>query len=86
MSIRGLRLKIIHHKDFDASFYLGGGLAKESSSIMLKIGLFIAVPSILTYVASTYFQSMESFFYIFVLSSAALLVAILSHIGAKSKS
>ncbi len=43
---------------------------------MLKIGLLIAAPSILTYLASTYFQSMESFFYIFVLSSAALLVAV----------
>ena len=53
---------------------------------MLKIGLLIVAPSILTYLASTYFQSMESFFYIFALSSAALLVAILSHIGAKSKS
>jgi hypothetical protein len=53
---------------------------------MLKLGLMIAAPSFLTYLASTYFQSMESFFYIFVLSSAALLVAILSHVGAKSRS
>jgi len=86
MSIKGVRLKIFPRKDSDASFYLSGGLAKEDSSIMLKIGLLIVAPSILTYLASTYFQSMESFFYIFVLSSAALLVAILSHISAKSKS
>jgi hypothetical protein len=53
---------------------------------MLKLGLMIAAPSFLTYVASTYFQFVESFFYIFVLSSAALLMAILSHISAKSRS
>jgi hypothetical protein len=53
---------------------------------MLKIGLIIAAPSILTYLASTYFHFLDNVFYIFVLSSAALLVAILSQIGAKSKS
>ncbi len=53
---------------------------------MLKIGFFIAAPSILTYLASTYFQSSENIFYIFVLSTAALLVAILSQISEKSKS
>jgi hypothetical protein len=86
MLIKGVRRKIFPRKDSDAQFYLSGGLAKEGSNIMLKIGFLIIAPSILTYFASTYFQSMESFFYIFVLSSAALLVAILSHIGAKSKS
>jgi len=52
---------------------------------MLKIGLMIVAPSILTYLASTYFQSLENVVYIFVLSTAALLVAILSQIGEKSK-
>jgi hypothetical protein len=52
---------------------------------MLKIGLMIVAPSILTYLASTYFQSLENVIYIFVLSTAALLVAILSQISEKSK-
>ena len=55
------------------------------SSIMLKIGLMIVAPSILSYLASTYFQSLENVIYIFALSTAALLVAILSQIGEKSK-
>ena len=83
---KGLRLKIIQHNDSDASFYLGGGLAKEGSSIMLKIGFLIVAPSVLTYLASTYFPLSENVFYIFALSTAALLVAILSQIGEKSKS
>ncbi len=53
---------------------------------MLKIGFLIVAPSILTYLASTYFQSSENIFYIFMLSTAALLVAILSQISEKSKS
>jgi hypothetical protein len=57
----------------------------RGSSIMLKIGLMIVAPSILTYLASTYFKSLENVVYIFVLSTAALLVAILSQIGEKSK-
>jgi hypothetical protein len=52
---------------------------------MLKIGLLIIAPSIFAYLASTYFQSLENVIYIFVLSTAALLVAILSQIGEKSK-
>jgi hypothetical protein len=55
------------------------------SNIMLKIGLLIIAPSIFAYLASTYFQSLENVIYIFVLSTAALLVAILSQIGEKSK-
>jgi len=52
---------------------------------MLKIGLIIAAPSLVAYVASTYFPFSENAFYIFVLSTAALLVAILSQIGEKSR-
>ena len=52
---------------------------------MLKIGLIIIAPSILTYLASTYFQFTDNVFYIFALSTGALLVAILSQIGEKSK-
>jgi len=53
---------------------------------MLKIGLLIAAPSIFTYLASTYFPFSENVFYIFALSTAAFLVAILSQIGEKSRS
>ena len=53
---------------------------------MLKLGLLIVAPSILAYMASAYFQFSENVFYIFVLSIAALLVAILPQIGEKSKS
>jgi hypothetical protein len=53
---------------------------------MLKIGLLIAAPTVLTYLASTYFHFLDNVFYIFVLSTAALLVAILSQISAKSRS
>jgi hypothetical protein len=53
---------------------------------MLKIGLLIAAPSVLTYLASMYFPFSENVFYIFALSTAALLVAILSQISEKSKS
>jgi len=77
---------MIQYEDSDASFYLSDNLAKEGSNIMLKIGLLIAAPSILTYLASTYFQFSENIFYIFVLSTAAFLVAILSQIGEKSRS
>jgi len=52
---------------------------------MLKLGLMIAAPSFLTYLASTYLHFLDNVFYIFVLSSAALLVGILSHIREKSK-
>ena len=52
---------------------------------MLKLGFLIVIPSITTYLASTYFQFLENIFYIFVLSAAALLVAILSQIGEKSR-
>jgi len=51
---------------------------------MLKIGLIIVLPSIVTFLASTYSQWMENIFYIFALSVAALLVAVLSQIRAKT--
>lgn len=53
---------------------------------MLKTGLLIVAPSVLTFLASTYLQWLENFYFIFVLSAIALLVAILSQISAKSKS
>jgi len=53
---------------------------------MLKMGLVIGIPSIITYLASTYFQSFENILYIFMLSAAALLIAILSQISEKSRS
>lgn len=51
---------------------------------MLKIGLMIAIPSIISYLASTYSRWLENIFYIFVLSVAALVVAILSQIRSKT--
>jgi len=53
---------------------------------MLKIAFLIAIPSIITYLGSTYFQLSENIFYIFVLSTAALAVAILSQLKEKSRS
>lgn len=52
---------------------------------MLKLGFWIGMPSLITYLASTYSQLLENIFYIFVLSVAALLVAIMSQIGEKAK-
>jgi hypothetical protein len=72
-------VKILMHNFIVAAVWV------RRSSIMLKIGLMIVAPSILTYLASTYFQSLENVIYIFVLSTAALLVAILSQISEKSK-
>jgi hypothetical protein len=53
---------------------------------MLKIGFMIAILSVVAYLASAYFQPLENIFYIFVLSTAAFVVAILSQISAKSGS
>jgi hypothetical protein len=53
---------------------------------MLKLSFWIGMPSIITYLASTYSQFLENIFYIFVLSVAALLVAILSQISEKAQS
>ena len=53
---------------------------------MLKLSFWIGMPSMITYLASTYSQLLENIFYIFVLSAAALLVAILSQISEKAGS
>jgi hypothetical protein len=52
---------------------------------MLKLSFWIGTPSIITYLASTYSQLLENIFYIFALSTAALIVAILSQISEKSR-
>jgi hypothetical protein len=52
---------------------------------MLKLSILIGISLGVTYLASTSSQRIESFFYIFVLSAAALLVAILAQIGKRSK-
>jgi hypothetical protein len=53
---------------------------------MLKLSILIGIPSVVTYLASTSSQQIDSILYIFVLSVAALLVAILSQINEKSSS
>ncbi len=53
---------------------------------MLKLSFWIGTPSVITYLASTYSQLLENIFYIFALSAAALLLAILSQISAKTRS
>jgi hypothetical protein len=58
----------------------------EEERIMLKLSFWIGTPSIITYLASTYSQLLENIFYIFALSAAALIVAILSQISEKSGS
>jgi hypothetical protein len=58
----------------------------EEESNMLKLSFWIGTPSIITYLASTYSQLLENIFFIFALSAAALIVAILSQISEKSKS
>ena len=52
---------------------------------MLKLSFWIGTPSIITYLASTNSQLLENIFYIFALSIAALIVAILSQISEKSR-
>jgi hypothetical protein len=56
----------------------------EEDSIMLKLSFWIGTPSIITYLASTYSQLLENIFYLFALSAAALVMAILSQISEKS--
>ena len=53
-------------------------------SVMLKLSMLIGIPSIIIYLASSHSQLLDNILYIFVLSVAALLLAILSHIGEKS--
>jgi len=52
---------------------------------MLKLSFWIGTPTIITYLASTNSQLLESIYYIFALSIAALVVAILSQISEKSR-
>jgi hypothetical protein len=52
---------------------------------MLKLSILIGTPSVITYLASTSSQQLENILYIFMLSAAALLVAILSQISHKSR-
>ena len=52
---------------------------------MLKLSILVGVPSAITYLASADSQSLDNILYIFVLSVAALLVAILAHISEKSR-
>ncbi len=52
---------------------------------MLKLSIFIGIPSAVTYLTSTNSQHIENILYIFVLCVVALLIAILSHIGEKSR-
>ena len=52
---------------------------------MLKLSIFIGTPSAITYLASTSSQQIDSILFIFALSAAALLVAILSQIGHMSR-
>jgi len=53
---------------------------------MLKLSFWIGTPSIITYLASTYSQLLENIYYLFALSAAALIMAILSQIGEKTRS
>jgi hypothetical protein len=52
---------------------------------MLKLSILIGIPSAITYLASTSSQHIDGILYIFVLSAAALLLAILSQINEKSR-
>lgn len=52
---------------------------------MLKLSIFVGIPSAITYLASTSSQQIDSILFIFALSAAALLVAILSQISHKSR-
>jgi hypothetical protein len=54
-------------------------------SVMLKLSILIGIPSAITYMASTSSQQIDSILFIFALSAAALLVAILSRISHKSR-
>ncbi len=52
---------------------------------MLKLSIFIGIPSVIAYLGSTSSQQVDSILYIFVLSAAALLLAILSQINKKPR-
>ncbi len=52
---------------------------------MLKFSFFIGIPTIVTFLASVYSEFLENILLIFVLSLAAMLVAILPQINEKAK-
>jgi hypothetical protein len=52
---------------------------------MFKLGLWIGIPSFITFLASAYSQFLENIHFIFVLSVAALLVAIVPQLTQKEK-
>jgi len=52
---------------------------------MLKLSILIGILTVITYLASANSQYIDSILYIFLLSAAALLVAILSQISEKSR-
>ena len=51
---------------------------------MLKVGLWVGVPSFITYLASTYSALLESIVFIFIVSVVALLIAIIPRISDKN--
>jgi hypothetical protein len=60
-------------------------LYPERRDFMLKLSILIGIPSVIAYLGSIHSQHLENILYIFVLSAAALLVAILSQINEKSR-
>ncbi len=50
---------------------------------MVKLALLVGTPSIVTFLASPYSVLLEGFYFIFALSAAALLVAILPQLDNK---
>ncbi|OGI43802.1 MAG: hypothetical protein A2637_02000 [Candidatus Muproteobacteria bacterium RIFCSPHIGHO2_01_FULL_65_16] len=52
---------------------------------MLKWGLWLGTPSLITFLASTYSSLLDNIVFIFILSVAALLVAILPLIYERAK-
>lgn len=52
---------------------------------MLKLSIFTGISSTITYLASVSSQQLDSIVFIFVLSAAALLIAIMSQINEKSR-
>ncbi len=51
---------------------------------MLKWGLWVGIPSFVTYLASTYSVLLENIVFIFIVSVIALLIAIIPRISDKS--
>ncbi len=51
---------------------------------MLKVGLWVGIPSFITYLASTYSVLLENIVFIFIVSVVALLIAIIPRISDKN--